>query len=46
MFQFGALKELKVLYKQPWSFNRALIVFRDFDGETPIDEYDFSWGIF
>lgn len=47
LFQFGCLKDkLKVLYRQPWSFNRAFTIFRDFDRKSPIAKYDFCWGIF
>lgn len=35
-----------MLLRQPWSFNKTLFVFCDFDGDTPIEDYDFSWGIF
>lgn len=47
VFQFGSPKDMIKLYVcQPWSFNRALIVFRKFDEDMRIEDYDFSWGSF
>lgn len=43
IFLFSSIKDKrKVLYRQPWSFNRGLIIFWKFDGELTFADYDFS----
>lgn len=47
LFQFSSLRDkMKVLLRQPWLFNKALIVFRDFDDDMALEDYDFRWWLF
>ena len=33
----------KVLMGEPWSFHKHLVVFRRYDGATPVQEISFDW---
>lgn len=47
MFQFSFRKdELKVMLREPWNFNKSLIIFHYFDGKTSVEDYDFDCGLF
>ncbi|XVF47287.1 hypothetical protein PTKIN_Ptkin03bG0097700 [Pterospermum kingtungense] len=43
IFQFGSMKEKeKVLFRQPWSFNKVLIMLKEFAMFDDPNEIDFS----
>ena len=43
IFQFGSwLENEKILIQQPWSFNKALLVMKEFDGKNTADSIELS----
>ena len=44
IFRFGNwVEKERVLFQQPWSFNKALMVIREFDGKYTVDSIELSW---
>ena len=44
IFRFGNwVEKERVLFQQPWSFNKALMVIREFDGKYTADSIELSW---
>ena len=37
------LEKDKALQKQPWSFNKSLMILKDFDGLSKLEEADMDW---
>ena len=43
IFQFGSwVENEKILIQQPWSFNKALLVMKEFDGKNTADSIEMS----
>ena len=44
VFQFEhAMEKDRVLLRQPWSFNKSLIVFQEFNGMSSSEEVNMDW---
>ena len=39
----NAMKKDRVLFRQPWSFNKSLIVLKDFDGLFSPNDVNMDW---
>ena len=44
IFSFGKwVEKERVLIQQPWSFNKALLVMKEFDGKNITNSIELSW---
>ena len=44
IFSFGKwVEKERVLIQQPWSFNKALLVMKEFDGKNIANSIELSW---
>ena len=43
IFHFEDVGEKVVLLRQPWSFNKSLLVLKNYDGHTNPEEINFNW---